>query len=244
MTIRAFPDVDALWAKIGILRHAGVISGGLSRPILGHGAPRATQEPLRIFQAPQETAQTPPSNATGNGIKALSCHIPATASAIHTTTLSVPLPGRFALTCLGKNLAKTWEKLRCWAFFGASWAKMGILRHLAAILGHLGAVLGTSWGLLGPSRGPCWGIPGPSWAILGVSWAIVGQSWGHPGPSWDHLGPCGGNLGLSWGQDAIFEGCPERLWGSSWAQSRFLRDVPSGCGGVGSRYWMILDDTG
>ena len=43
----------------------------------------------------KEPEEKRPAVLTTNGIKALPCHAPSTASAFHATTLSVPLPGRF-----------------------------------------------------------------------------------------------------------------------------------------------------
>ena len=56
-----------------------------------------------MLRAPEETAQKPPSDATANGFKALSCRIPCTASAHLATALSVPLPGRFT-ELVGENV--------------------------------------------------------------------------------------------------------------------------------------------
>ena len=102
--IRVFAYVDGLRAKIRISRHLG-LSCVLSRPSLepswGQERP-GSQEPRGTLQAPRKTAQKPPSSATANGFKALSCRIPSTAGASLATTLSVPLPGRFRPTFMEK----------------------------------------------------------------------------------------------------------------------------------------------
>ena len=82
--------LEACWGFLGAIL-------GLSWASLGPSwrcpVARTTQEPIR--NARGATRETP-SSTTANGIKALPCHILLTASVIHTTSLSVPLPGRFA----------------------------------------------------------------------------------------------------------------------------------------------------
>ena len=78
--------LEACWG------HLGAIFGPLWTH-LGTFGGQDHQEPLGSARG---AARETPSSITGNVFKALSCHTSSTASAIHTTTLSVPLPDRFS----------------------------------------------------------------------------------------------------------------------------------------------------
>ena len=115
-------------------------------PSWGHSVARTTREPLGNARG---AARETPSSITANEIKALPCHTPSTASAIHITSLSVPLPGRFSFIFI-EICKKPRENCCFWSCRGT----LGQDRYLEASCRHLG----PSWGHLGSVLGPSWVI--------------------------------------------------------------------------------------
>ena len=101
-------------------------------PSWGHSVARTTQGPLGNARG---AARETPSSITANGIKALPCHTPSTASAIHTTALSVPLPGRFSSIFRGKRVKTVGKRVFLFmsTFFGRSFLFKSVDKHRESI---------------------------------------------------------------------------------------------------------------
>ena len=158
------------------------------------------------------------------------------------SSLSVPLPGRFARLCLKcvKNVGKMqvfaykgllgggFGRKKCkkpWgnASFGGKCVKNIGKWRFWDMPGYVEAsslqwaILGPSWGHLGPTWGHLGAVLGHLGAIWGPSWAILGPSWAILGPSWGLLGPSWGHLGPSWGLPGGTFGRLGAFFGASWA---------------------------